>query len=131
MQPSASFRRITSHIAMEPTRKKHPNGYWTKERCLQSAKGYGTKNDWATSAGSAYQRARANKWLVQCCGHMGSPQKPSGYWTRERCREDAERFRARKEWFKGSPSAYLAASRNGWLDWCCGHMKNKTDNGAS
>jgi hypothetical protein len=47
---------------MEETHKK-PNGHWTLERCLQSAKKYKTRTEWANLSGSSYHTARRNGWL--------------------------------------------------------------------
>ena len=55
--------------------------------------------------------------------------KPNGYWTLDTCKGDAVRFQHRSDWFKDSPSAYLAAQRNGWLEQCCGHMTRKPGSG--
>lgn len=49
--------------------------------------------------------------------------KPHGYWIFDRCFQDALKFETRKSWCLGSPSAYGAALRNGWVDACCGHME--------
>jgi hypothetical protein len=49
-------------------------------------------------------------------------QKPRGYWTLERCMEDAKQYRTRSEWQNKSPSARSIASRKGWAEQCCAHM---------
>ena len=49
-------------------------------------------------------------------------KKPKGYWTLKRCLEDAGRYSSRSEWRKNSGGGFNAASKNGWLDDCCGHM---------
>ena len=51
-----------------------------------------------------------------------SKRKPRGYWTLERCMEDAMRFDARAKWQKESSGAYDRAMKMGWLDECCAHM---------
>ena len=54
---------------------------------------------------------------------VSKPNQPrrraNGYWTLERCKIDAARFSSRGEWSKNSPSAYMAAYRNKWLNECC------------
>ena len=52
-----------------------------------------------------------------------SERKPRGYWTLERCMEDAARFSTRGEWQRLHQAGYLAAQRNGWVDECCTHME--------
>jgi hypothetical protein len=43
-----------------------------------------------------------------------SKPKPCGYWTRERCAVDAQRFSSRNLWSRGSRGAFQSAWRNGW-----------------
>lgn len=45
-------------------------------------------------------------------------QKPYGYWTFERCLEDAKRFNSRNQWDRNSRGAFQSARRNGWMDLC-------------
>lgn len=52
-------------------------------------------------------------------------RKPNSYWTLERCKEDASKYKTRNEWQENS-GGYAAAYKKRWLDQCCGHMiKNK------
>ena len=46
-----------------------------------------------------------------------------GYWTRERCREEALKYNSRNELRKNNP-LYSAIKRNKWLDDVCNHMTN-------
>jgi hypothetical protein len=100
-----------------------PNGYWTLELCKESALRFKTKGEWRKGETAAHSAAYVNGWLDECCAHMESIYKPSGYWTLERCKESASRFKARAEWRKGDVSAYSTAHRSGWLDECCAHME--------
>ena len=55
-------------------------------------------------------------------------KKPKGYWTKERCREAALRYRTRGKFQNGPDSgAYQAARKKGWLDELCGHMVSRTE----
>ena len=49
--------------------------------------------------------------------------KSKGYWTKERCLEEARKYMNRNDFHKHSPSAYGKAWRKGWLDEICSHMK--------
>lgn len=49
---------------------KHPVGYWNKENCTKEAKKYKHRADFKYGNSSAYQSARANKWLDEVCQHM-------------------------------------------------------------
>jgi hypothetical protein len=58
---------ICSHMSL----KVHPNGYWTKERVISSAKQYMTRTDWMRSCDSAaYNLAREKGWMEEACSHM-------------------------------------------------------------
>jgi hypothetical protein len=54
--------------------------------------------------------------MDEICGHMISPQKPSGYWTKKMCFNEVQKFKTIKLFRKESPSAYATAHRNGWMD---------------
>ena len=49
-------------------------------------------------------------------------RKPRGYWTLERCKEDAKRFGYTGDWRKEHPYSWGKARKIGWLDECCKHM---------
>ena len=72
-----------------------------------------------------YTRAHKTVGWFQCMEHMERLTKPSGYWTIERCMEDAKRFQTIVTWQRESKSAYSIAQRNGWLDQCVGHMAER------
>lgn len=50
-------------------------------------------------------------------------RKPNGYWTLERCLEEALKYKTRKEWEKKNASSYTIARKKGWLDQSCSHMR--------
>lgn len=103
-------------------RKPKPPGYWTLERCLEEARKYDRPVDFSKQSASAYATAQRNGWLDECKAHMNLTRKPLGYWTLERCMDDAAKYKTRSEWQKLSVSGYDAAKRKGWLDQCCDHM---------
>ncbi len=96
---------------------------WTLERCKLSAKVYKTRSAWRIGAPSAYRAAKKYGWLQSCCAHMEYLKKPNGYWTEDKCLQDARQYLARSEWEKNSPSAYQRALKSGWLKKCSAHMK--------
>jgi len=93
-----------------------PNGYWTKERCIEEAKKYKTKTEWSINSSSSYTIAHKNGWLDECTKHMKKLIKPKGYWTKERCIEEARKCKNISEWQKNSSSSYGSAKRNGWVN---------------
>ena len=55
---------------------------------------------------------------------MNSKEKPKGYWTKERCQEEALKYESRLDFAKNSGGAYYKASKNNWLNDICSHMKS-------
>ena len=52
-------------------------------------------------------------------------KKPSGYWRkRENVIKEALKYETKSEFCKKANPAYNAAVKQGWLNDCCGHMKN-------
>lgn len=105
--------------------KKRPNGYWTKERCTDEALKYRTRSEFKKLSRSAFASAKRNGWLDELCGHMVLMKKANGYWTKERCSEEALKYQTRTEFQKKSNSAYSTANKNGWLDKLCSHMSTR------
>tara|TARA_Y100001938_G_C8015582_1_gene392375 strand:+ start:315 stop:1055 length:741 start_codon:yes stop_codon:yes gene_type:complete len=53
---------------------------------------------------------------------MGMSRKPKGYWTKERCAEEALKYDKRNDFWHGERSAYEKARKEKWLDEICDHM---------
>lgn len=111
-------QKFTTNMISE----KKPSGYWTKEKCKKEASKYKTRSSFQNNNGSAYNKASANKWLNVICSHMQFLQLPNGYWTKEKCRLAALKYKTRSEFYKRNGSAYNKARENGWLDEICSHM---------
>jgi len=110
--------------------KCKPSGYWTFERCKKEAKKYKSRTEFEKKGRGAYSASLKNKWMNEICGHMKDIHKPSGYWTFERCKKEAEQYKTRGEFVKKNPKAYNASLRNKWMNKICGHMKEiKKPNG--
>lgn len=43
-------------------------------------------------------------------------RKPRGYWTKEKCKIEALKYKFRVDFRNGSNNTYSAARRNGWLN---------------
>lgn len=113
------FEECCKH--MDQTKKHH---YWTKERCIKAAKECKTRKEFIKRFGSAFGAARKGGWIEECCKHMERLLKPIGYWTKDRCIEDAKKYKSRAEWKKLSQS-YAAAQKSGWIDECSKHMEKQ------
>jgi superfamily II DNA or RNA helicase len=101
---------------------KKQNGYWTYESCKEEALKYNTRSEFKKGFGGAWGSAEKNGWLDDICSHMVEGKKQNGYWTYERCKEEALKYNTRKEFQKGSSGTRAAAKNNGWLDDICSHM---------
>jgi hypothetical protein len=97
--------------------------YWTEEKCAEEALKYTNRSDFKLKSPSAYQKSLLKGWLNTVCAHMKQKIKPSNYWTLEKCKEEALKYKSKFEFQKNSISAYDAARNNGWLNDICSHME--------
>jgi hypothetical protein len=49
-------------------------------------------------------------------------KKPVGYWTKEKCALEAEKYKTRMDFKYNSRHSYEHSCRKGWLDEICQHM---------
>lgn len=103
--------------------KRKPTGYWTKERCHEEALKYNTRKTFQNNNQTAYQKSRKNGWLDDICSHMVLQHKPRGYWSFNRCHEEALKYETRGEFQLSNKTAYTQTAHYGWLDEVCTHMK--------
>lgn len=109
-------------VNMIEIRKK--KGYWTKERCIEDSKNYSTKKEWKNNNEGAYIRAIKFGWMNECISHMSlGLYKPSGYWTKEKCRENALTYSKKGVWMRKSSRSYAVARENGWIEEFSRHME--------
>ena len=102
---------------------KKPNGYWTKENCIQESLKYKTRNEFQKGYRGAYNSSRINGWLDEICGHMVEVRKPKCHWNiKENCKKESLKYKTRSEFQKGYNTAYKSSRINGWLDEICNHM---------
>jgi predicted GIY-YIG superfamily endonuclease len=102
--------------------KRKPKGYWTKDRCQEEALKYQYRGDFSKNSNTTYTLSRTNDWLDEICTHMTEKKKPNGYWTKERCQEEALKYKYIIEFKEKSGSAYNKIISNGWLDEICSHL---------
>ena len=53
---------------------------------------------------------------------MKKIHKPDNYWTKEKCAEEALKYKTRKEFSDKNGSAYGKSRKNKWLNEICIHM---------
>lgn len=117
---SAHRRGWLNEICIHMSSFYKPVGFWTLEKCIDEAKKYKTRSEFKKNS-AAYRAAQKKNWLDDVCSHMTSVKKSDGYWTKERCHEEALMYQVRTNFAKGS-TAYKAAQKNGWIDDICSHM---------
>jgi len=120
---SASRNGWVDSICLHMTCVFKPSVYWTYEKCKEEALKYSTRSEFQKKSASAYNSALRNGWLNDVCSHMKFVLKPSGYWTYEKCKEEALKYKNRKDFCLNSKGCYDASYKNGWLDDICSHMK--------
>lgn len=50
-------------------------------------------------------------------------EKPKGFWTKEKCQEEALKYKSRSDFAKKSGGVYSKARKNNWLNDICSHME--------
>ena len=100
---------------------------WSLEDLKAAAAGYTTRGEFQKGAKGAYLSALRRGLLDEVCAHMEQRLKPKGYWTLERCKEEALKYDSRAAFMRGSGSAYNVVLRNKWLEEVCAHMEKGAD----
>ena len=120
-----SHPKIKSSIP-EAKRKKVPNGYWDDLiNCKSEALKYKSRAEWMRSSPMSHRGASKNGWLDECASHIISTKLPDGYWTLEKCKEFALKYRTKVEWRATHKTSFSKANKKGWLEECCKHMDTR------
>lgn len=97
------------------SRQNVPAGYWDNyEHCYEEAKKYTSRSRFQKGSMGAYNKALKNGWLDDYTW-LVEVHKPNGYWTYERCYEEAKKCSSKKEFKSLSNGAYQAAYKEGWM----------------
>lgn len=115
---AAMTRKITKSIADAlgwEYREYKNTSDWTYEHLVEVVKNSGAKNwtDLRQKNMPAHYAARKFGWRESLCADMGwhsRSRRPNGYWTFERCLEDAKRYPNRKAWEAAKTGGHGAAS---------------------
>jgi len=68
-----------------------------------------------------YRKIKSNKWeylldnLIQ--------RKPSNFWNFDNCKQEALKYKSKKEFGENSSGCYTVCLKNKWIDEICQHMK--------
>lgn len=96
---------------------------WTIDKIRERALKYSNIKDFKKYDMKAYMAASRYKCLKDVTSHMKRLIPPKGFYTLEKCKEEALKYQTRKDFMLGSPKFYDAAHRFKWIDLCCEHMK--------
>ena len=88
---------------------------------------YKSLKEWTAKEPKAYAQACRFGLLDTICEKFNwernpTNRKPVGYWTEERCIEEAKKHDTKFSWKLNSGGSYYAASHNRWMDKCTIHM---------
>ena len=100
---------------------RKPNGYWTKEKCAEEILKYETIADFRKNSIEVYRIVHYYNWSDLLSG-LKYKKHLKGYWSKERCKEEAVKYKTRSELKLNCNSAYLTTHNNGWIDEICSHM---------
>lgn len=117
-----NYKNISDEIFSQLERQVLKRGTWTKEKCREAALSCRTRSEFLERFPTAYGKVIKRGWSDDFFQHMEVIRRPKGYWTLERCQEEALLYQTRTEFQRGSGGAYDFAARRGWLDKICGHM---------
>lgn len=94
--------------------------YWTKEKCIEESMKYKSYKDFRKLSSVAYQVSIKNGWSDLISEYLSKKNTlPLGYWTKEKCIEEASKYTSRREFRIGSYIAYQTSIKKGWLDEVC------------
>lgn len=95
------------------------NKKWNYETCMKEAKKYNTYKDFEEKVPVALRIARKNNWLQEYTW-LKRMTKPHGFWTYEKCYNEALKYKTKTDFQHNCGYAYEVSLKNGWLnkyDW--------------
>lgn len=114
-----------TEICVHMIEKKKPNGYWTKDKCHTEALKCNSRSEFEIKSPSAYKYSIKNNWIDDICSHMVFYKKPKKYWTFDKCKIEALKYRITSDFKSKAQSAYMVAKENKWLDVITQHMTKR------
>jgi stalled ribosome alternative rescue factor ArfA len=111
------------------TTPRAANQKWTEEACIAEAQKHNTITEWHNKGAGSYRKAKQTDTLFEkCTAHMSKHvrKKEPYIWTFEKCLEESEKYTSKVSFLEGSPSAYRAADRYGWMDKLTANMEKRT-----
>lgn len=89
---------------------------WTREKCYEEAQKCNSRSEFKRSCPYGYSSARKHGWLDEYTWFSPARKRvPVGYWTYERCFEEAKKHRSLKEFEENASGARQYAAKMGWI----------------
>lgn len=101
---------------------KRSNGYWTKDRIIETCAKFNSVSEFARLEPTAYGRSSSIEECVKLMDEMERKQNKNGYWTIERLREEAIKHETINSFRINAKGAYSAARSLGVVEDITEHM---------
>lgn len=89
---------------------------WTREKCYEEAQKCHSRSDFKKNCPNGYSSARKHGWLDDYTWFAPARnQLPGGYWTYDRCYEEAQKYKTLKDFSEYASGAKQRAVKNGWI----------------
>jgi hypothetical protein len=98
---------------------------WDREQCLLIATKCKNISEFIINHSGAYNYAKKTNLLVDIKTLFKSERKEMGYWTYEKCKNEAKKYKYKSDFQKSSPSVYVISSNKNWINEICTHMTKK------
>ena len=111
------IKNVCKHMVPTPYPRK-----WTFDKVKEVALQYETRTDFANNSPAAVSAVKKSGWMNSVCQHMRSGRSSLRYWTFDRVKEEALKFKTKKDFRNKSASAASVAQKYGWNNDVCSHM---------
>lgn len=95
---------------------------WSFDKVIEEALKYDKRDDFRLNSSGAYGYAQRHAFLDEVYKHIEATRHPKDYWTHDKMREEALKYKTRNEFSDKSSSAYSKACSEGIINDICGHM---------
>ena len=116
MQKHGWIDELTSHMK-KPTNQKIN---WNYDDCKKTIAQYNSLMEFRTKEKSMYIGILKNNWK-ELLSDLDYVFRENGYWTYDRCKEEALKYKTKKD-FRENSHAYDVIKKNKWWSELCSHI---------
>jgi hypothetical protein len=121
VRTSGWVNELCSHMD-KPNRK--PNGFWEDRKvCEDEVLKFTHYTVFYKEQPGCLSSIKKHGWNELLSHLKWTSHKEKGHWTRERCKEEALKYKSKSEFRKNSSGCYGKSKMMGWLGHVCSHMK--------